>query len=442
MSNNTGMYKNSTRSISSSSKVLIKSVTPSSVPAPSTPFSFTSSPNAPSPNGPTTVIQTTSIPPTTIVPSTTDTPSPESTPPTTAPPPDSSTPAPGPPVVQSTTSIVTASSDNNAGSDNNNNGATNTGPQTVLITSTASGPTPSQNTNTRSASSHKSTSSSSGAAALPTATADRSDNGGGLPPGGRIAVAVVVPIVAVALIVLAALFFWRRRKQRKDAEELRRKEVEEYGFNPNNDPTLPAVSGVSSNGDEPSEMREADGAGYRGWGTTSTNRKASTTLSSGNGAIGIARSGSGSDPGGYHAQSSPTAGTNQSSDVHSGDPLVANGRPPTADSETIGALGAGPAAHGNRQDRDIHRGPSNASSAYSGGRRSDTSGDGGTVPGQQYYNEGMYYDDSMPQHGPYGDGTYGGGHPVIRDVPARRNTRIENPSVFPQQGSSGIAQNF
>lgn len=54
----------------------------------------------------------------------------------------------------------------------------------------------------------------------------------------------------------------------------------------------------------------------------------------------------------------------------------------------------------------------------------------------------MYYDESMPQHGPYGDGTYGGGHPVIRDVPARRNTRIENPSVFPQQGSSGIAQNF
>lgn len=256
--------------------------------------------------------------------------------------------------------------------------------------------------------------------------------------------AVVVPIVAVALLVLAALFWWRRRKQRKDAEELRRKEVEEYGFNPNNDPTLPAVSGVSSNGDDPSEMREADGAGYRGWGTTSTNRKASTTLSSGNGAIGIARSGSGSDPGGYHPQSSPTAGTNQSSDVHSGDPLVVNGRPLTADSETIGALGAGPSANGNRQDRDIHRGPSNASSAYSGGHRSEMSADGGGAPGpgQQYYNEGMYYDESMPQHGPYGDGTYGGGHPVIRDVPARRNTRIENPSVFPQQGSSGIAQNF
>jgi hypothetical protein len=31
--------------------------------------------------------------------------------------------------------------------------------------------------------------------------------------------------------------------------------------------------------------------------------------------------------------------------------------------------------------------------------------------------------------------------PVIRDVQARRNTRIENPSHFPQQ-SAGISQNF
>lgn len=260
-------------------------------------------------------------------------------------------------------------------------------------------------------------------------------------PAAKIAVAVVVPIAVVALLVLAGLFFWRKRKQRKDAEELRRKEVEEYGFNPNNDPTLPAAGVASSNGDEPGEMRETDGAGYRGWGTTPAAPKPSTTLSSGNGGIGIARSGSGSDPG-YHT-SSPTALT---SDEHSEDPLVGspNGRPTTADSETIGALGIAPAATGNRQDRDINRGPSNASSAYSGAHRSDTSGDGalpGSAPGQQYFNEG-YYDEGMPQHGPYGDGSYGGGQPVIRDVQARRNTRIENPSVFPQQGNAGIAQNF
>ncbi|KAL8641034.1 MAG: hypothetical protein Q9228_002106 [Teloschistes exilis] len=418
---------------------------PSSSPlAPSTPFSFTSSTDAPSSNGPTTIVQTTSIPPTTVSPSpasSPDTPRPDSNPPTTSTPVGPSTPVAGAPVLS--TSIVTTSSGNNNNNNNNNNAGTTAGPQTVLITSTAAGPVPSPTTNNPSTSSHKTSSTSSNATTLIT-SAGHASNTGGLRPGGRIAVAVVVPIVAVALLVLAALFWWRRRKQRKDAEELRRKEVEEYGFNPNNDPTLPAVSGVSSNGDDPSEMREADGAGYRGWGTTSTNRKASTALSSGNGAIGIARSGSGSDPGGYHAQSSPTAGTNQSSDVHSGDPLVVNGRPLTADSETIGALGAGPSANGNRQDRDIHRGPSNASSAYSGGHRSEMSADGGGAPGpgQQYYNEGIYYDESMPQHGPYGDGTYGGGHPVIRDVPARRNTRIENPSVFPQQGSSGIAQNF
>lgn len=244
--------------------------------------------------------------------------------------------------------------------------------------------------------------------------------------------------------MLVALLLWRRRKQRKEAEDLRRKEVEEYGFNPNNDPTLPAVGGASSNGDE-GEMAQTDGSGYRGWGTTSTARKPSTTLSSGNGPIGVARSTSGSDNGPY-TDGSPTAGTNKSSDVQSNDPLVGSpvqGRPLTDDSETIAALGAVP-ANDNRQN-NINRGPSNASSAYSGAHRSDTSGEGmipGGAPGQHYYNDGIYYDEGMPQHGPYGDGSYGGGQPVIRDVPARRNTRIENPSVIPAQGSAGISQNF
>ncbi|KAL9041231.1 MAG: hypothetical protein Q9180_001418 [Flavoplaca navasiana] len=406
---------------------------------PSSPVSLPQSPDAPSPNGPPIIVQTTSVAPTTIVappaPSP-DTSTPNGPPQPTPAPNEPSTPRPGSIIVQ--TSVITASSnndggnnnDNNNNNNNNNNGGSDSGPQTILITSTAAGPPPPANTDTRSSPAAQASSTTSAAPANANAGTSGSDDGGGLPSGGRIAVAVVVPIVAVALIVLAALFWWRRRKQRKDAEELRRKEVEEYGFNPNNDPTLPAVAGASNSGDDPTEMREADGSGYRGWGTTTTattTRKPSTTLSSGNGGIGIARSGSGSDPGGYQVQGSPTAGTNQSSDVHSGDPLVGNGRPLTSDSETIGALGAAPPANGNRQDRDIHRGPSNASSAYSGGHRSEHSGDGGGAPGQQYYNDGMYYDDAMPQHGPYGDGTYGGGHPVIRDVPARRNTRIENP---------------
>ena len=314
-------------------------------------------------------------------------------------------------------------------------------PSIVTVTSTASAARAPTTAGTRTVT-QSSSSTNSNAAALATGSSS-SGSGGGLSPGGKIAIAVVVPVAAVAIILLLALVFWRKRKQRKEAEDLRRKEVEEYGFNPNHDPTLPVVGGASSNGDD-GEMTQKGSSGYRGWGTTSTARKASTTLSSGNGAIGIARSTSGSDNGRY-ANGSPNGGTNHSSDVHSNDPLVAgshNQRPESGDMETVAALGAVP-SNENRQN-NMKRGPSNASSAYSGAHKSDTSADVGLpgATGQNYYNEGMYYDEGMPQHGPYGDGSYGGGQPVIRDVPARRNTRIENPAVIPPQGSAGIAQNF
>lgn len=235
----------------------------------------------------------------------------------------------------------------------------------------------------------------------------------GLSQQGTIAVAVVVPIVAVALILVALIFLWRRRKARKDAEELRRKEVEEYGYNPNNDPTLPAVG----RSDGAFEMRE-DGAsaGYRGWGTTavaSSGRKTSTTHS---GPIGMA-----------YSDSSPSRGP--VSDTHSDNRLMGEG-------EGMGAMG--PAAAANRTD--IHRGPSNASSSYSAANRSDGSGEGGGP---------AYYSNQYESGNPYGDAQYGnphaqaemGGQPIIRDVEARRNTRIENPAHFPQQ-SAGISQNF
>ena len=240
--------------------------------------------------------------------------------------------------------------------------------------------------------------------------------------------AVVVPIVAVALLVAAGIFFWRKRKQRKDAEELRRKEVEEYGYNPNNDPTLPAVAAAGAGNEAPYEMREDGSSGYRGWGTTavaSSGRKASTTVSGGapSGPIGMA----------YSEGTSPT----QPSDTRSDNPLVG----PNDGEEPLGAMG--PAAGGNR---DINRGPSNASSSYSAANRSDGSGEG------QGYNNGQYYagEQYPPGGNPYTDTPYGSppggraemsGQPVIRDVQARRNTRIENPSHFPQQ-SAGISQNF
>lgn len=246
---------------------------------------------------------------------------------------------------------------------------------------------------------------------------------GGLTTGGKTAIAVVVPVVVVALLVLAGIVLWRKRKQRKSAEEARRKEVEEYGFNPNNDPTLPAV-GIAT------EMTE-DQSGYRGWGntTTSSNRKASTTLTSG-----MTYSDSNSNPGGYQSPGSPTQGTY--SDGQSADPLM-NGRQELPDHDGIGALGAAPNA--NQNQAGVHRGPSNASSSYSAADRSDNSGDY-PIPvnnPQEYYDNNAYY-----QAGPYDQNGYGGQQPIIRDVSARRNTRIENPSVFPQQGNSGIAQNF
>lgn len=267
--------------------------------------------------------------------------------------------------------------------------------------------------------------SSTGTAGATLQQPEGKEKSGGLGTGGKTAIAVVVPVVTIAIIAIAGLLLWKRRKQKKTAEEARRKEVEEYGFNPNNDPTLPAV-GMQS------EMAE-DQSGYRGWGNTtnSSNRKGSTTLGSG----GMAYSDSNSNPGGYQSPGSPTQGTY--SDGHSADPLV-KGRRETMDSDGIGALGAAPVA--NQTQNGVHRGPSNASSSYSAADRSDNSGDY-PIPvnnPQEYYDNSAYY-----QPGPYDANAYGGGQqPVIRDVSARRNTRIENPSVFPQQGNSGISQNF
>jgi hypothetical protein len=284
-------------------------------------------------------------------------------------------------------------------------------------------------------------SSSSSASTTPTSLANngssRDSSGGGLSTAGTTAIAVVIPVVVVALLVLAGIFFWRRRKQKKAAEEARRNEVEDYGFNPNNDPTLPAVASESGH-----EMLEDSSNGYRGWGVAgaagaaTASRKMSTTLSGGhtNGPL----SDTGSN--GYNRNgNSPNGGV---SDAHSGDPLM-NDRRNTMNSDDIGALGAAPVAGANQQ---VRRGPSNASSTYSAAGRTDASDEGpGGMP-QQYeaYNPNTGY--GYSQHGPYGDGTYGGtgqegGMPVVRDVSARRNTRIQQPGNY-QQGNSGIAQNF
>ena len=228
----------------------------------------------------------------------------------------------------------------------------------------------------------------------------------------KVAIGVVVPIAAIALLAVLALFWWKKRRARQESKEERRKEVEDYSYNPNADPTIPAV-GMSSS-ENAYEMREDGSGGYRGWGTTtvagSAGRKASTTMS-----------------GGVTDVTSPTRGYNE---TKAAEPLMDS--PYSPEGEILGAMG--PSAANNRGD--VHRGPSNASSSYSAAGRSDGSDSG------LYGNGGTYYDGYAQN--PYSDGTRTQelpGQPIIRDNPARRNTRIENPSHYPQQ-SAGISQNF
>ncbi|KAL4939781.1 hypothetical protein BDV06DRAFT_198178 [Aspergillus oleicola] len=309
----------------------------------------------------------------------------------------------------STTTTETTSTDESTTTDEPTTTEITSGTTTTTITITG---TPTASTTTGDGGVSSTIDPSSGS--QPTET-DSGDSG--LSAGGTIAVAVVVPVVSVAILVLVGLWLWRRHKAKKVAEEERRKEVEEYGFNPNGDPTLPAVMG---GGD--------DNSGYRGWGTTSAGRKASTNLSSGAG-VGLAMSEAGSQPGYQHA-ATPSDGTIQYSDGHGA----------LGETEPYGILGAAPvaAAANNQRTTDINRGPSNASSAYSAGNHSEISEEShmSANPGGPYYD----YSDAQQQYGGYSD-PYGG-QPVIRDVQARRNTQIQNPSVFPRQGNAGIAQNF
>lgn len=236
-------------------------------------------------------------------------------------------------------------------------------------------------------------------------------------------------MAVVALLVGLGIFFWRKRKQRKDADEQRRKEMEDYSYNPNGDPTLPAI-GSDAGG---TTMTEDHSSGYRGWGAAiGSNRKASTTLSGGH-----TQQLSDAGSHGYGGPSSPSANY---SDGHSSDPIVNNRD--TMNSDDLGALGVAPAA-GNTGG--IRRGPSNASSAYSAGGRSEHSEDAPPLPGPVDQSYGYQPNYGYGQHGPYGDGTYGGGQeggmPIVQDVSARRNTRIQPGGAY-QQGNSGIAQNF
>lgn len=220
--------------------------------------------------------------------------------------------------------------------------------------------------------------------------------------------------------------------------------MHEYGFNPNNDPTLPV--GAAAYTDGGSEAN--DDSGYRGWGTTSSaNRKPSTTLgSTGRGPVGLSETGS--QPGGYNTYGSPSAG------AASDEPLVhgyeAAG---AAGAGAVGGVGAAAAMSRGTRSRHsgissgIHRGVSNASSAYSHGvPASEVSSEAPEIRRPYYQEEVPYneYTENQAAHARYDEDGYGGpsDEPVIRDVQARRNTRIERVPTFPQQGQGGIATNF
>ncbi|EPS37164.1 hypothetical protein H072_9220 [Dactylellina haptotyla CBS 200.50] len=338
--------------------------------------------------------------------------------------------------------------------------------------------------------------SSSSTSSTVSATAIPSTGGGGLSQPAKIAIAIIIPIFAVVLIAFLGIFFWRRYKKRKDSEEMRRKEVEEYGYNPNNDLSGPgnAVMGVGAAASHGGDMAETD-AGYRGWGNTAGGRKASAPLSTGatSNATGTGYGNTSYSDGGVNGRQqyiapapaqpelygSPVAGgavpvaggltaigaaqseedPKPSQDRHSHSPLLSSPtqRPSTADSSTIGApVPTGP----SELDDGLHRGDSVASSRYTNATRHSEGSDGHvgggsnaymhpyTTEGNDYYNDvanpyGGEYD--YPEHGP--EQGYHQSPPMIQQVGARRNTRIENPpdhhyAQMPRQGNSGIAQNF
>jgi hypothetical protein len=233
--------------------------------------------------------------------------------------------------------------------------------------------------------------------------------------------------VVVAALLAFGILLWRRRNRKKVAEEERRKEMEAYGYNPNQDPTLAPVG---------SDVLSEDTSGYRGWGPSGAvaapHRKASTNASSGAAQFSDTTAATAYTPG------SPTHG-GPAYDAYSPDQAPSHARHPTGDSETIGQLGMGPTAGAGAAAAaagGLRRGPSNASSTYSAG---DHSAGGGEA---QYHGAHELYADNNGyyQPGPYELNGNGGGQPIMRESPARRLTQVQEANVHPQHG--GIARNF
>jgi hypothetical protein len=347
--------------------------------------------------------------PTSTTPTPTPTPiskTPTPTPTPTLPPPDTSTtPTPTKPT---TSSVVTIKSTAPA--------QTSTQLFTSFVTQTPTGSDPGSTTvvitssNGNQQTTGPSTSSSTNNAVNPTSQASKS--GGGLSPTGKTAIAVVIPIVVVACLIIAGIFYWRRRNQNRDLAEERRKEMEAYQYNPNNDPTLPAVA-LS----DPERS-----SGYRGWGGSSgLGRKSSTNASSGVPA------------------SSPTSAN------YFQDPYNRNGTMGSDAMDNLAPVAApaiGIATTTGPGGNNLQRRDSNASSRYSQGALSNVSHTDQPVAytgnQQDYYSDNTYY--PANQTSPY-EAYNNGAQPIMRESPARRLTSsTQDQNRIPQQG--GIARNF
>lgn len=262
--------------------------------------------------------------------------------------------------------------------------------------------------------------------------------------GALVAVAVIVPVVVLAIVAVGLVLYFKRRKTNRNVP-----------------PKGPVAGGIIGTGgpppgDGPYEMNETDNTGYRGWGSTARNPKSTIAGSSGYPTSPVGKTVS---DGGYSNPTSvsPPGYTGNVSELYGGvgapaSPvfpdsagLLAADRavpsPAFTESSTIGAM----PTFDSHNPGGLNRGISNASSNYSAMTHSDQS-DFDQRQSQQYYGaDAQDYEAAYFSNGPnmYYDDT-SNPPPVIRDVQARRNTRIETPTNahFPQQGSSGIAQNF
>ena len=343
--------------------------------------------------------------------------------------------------------------------------------QTTVVTVTHSPDVPTDTFSTLTTTSSITSTTTGGTA---TNTPKITSDSGGLQGGALIAVAVIVPVVIIAVVALGIFLYFRKGKKNNRGPSIGGSAGIAGAAGAAGGTAVAAQVGGHS-GDVGYEMTETDGAGYRGWGSTAVGQKAlvvNTAGTTGTGGKGASDGGySNNPPYGNAAElyATPNAAEIYTTPTSNAAELYSSPNMPTASTFPVEAPDSSPTTlvtapllerptyspartetsivgpmptFDSNADAGLNRGASNASSNYSAITAQSDQSDYDPRHTQQYYagdgqgydfeGQGLYYDD--PSNPP----------PVIRDVQARRNTRIETPTSahFPQHGSSGIAQNF